>query len=223
VAASNVVLTEDLRRSRERIVTAREEERRRLRRDLHDGLGPQLTGVALGLDVASDSIAATAPGLAADVDKLREELQDAIQDVRRLVNGLGPARLDDMGLQGTLKEMAARVSRGGLAVKVEAAKSLPSLPAAVEVAAFRIAAEAITNVVRHAHATTCEVSLSVAGEALRLTVLDDGCGRNGTSVEGVGTASMRERAEEVGGTFRVEDRNPSGLRVEVSLPLDVRT
>lgn len=157
-AVANVRLAEDLRRSRERIITAREEERRRLRNDLHDGLGPQLTGIALGLDVVADG---APPTSAAAIEQLRGELQDAIVDIRRLVHDLRPPRLDDAGLAGALQEAADRASRTGLAVTVDVATGGAPLPAAVEVAAYRIATEALTNFVRHAAAASCRLSVCV--------------------------------------------------------------
>jgi len=125
VAAANVRLTEDLRRSRERIVAAREEERSRLRNDLHDGLGPQLTGVALGLDLVIETAEEAAPAAAAAAERLRTELEDAIADIRRLVQGLRPPRLDEVGLCGALREMAARAERSGLIVDALAESGPP--------------------------------------------------------------------------------------------------
>ncbi|MDQ6837869.1 MAG: sensor histidine kinase [Actinomycetota bacterium] len=217
VAAANVSLTEDLRRSRERIVAAREEERSRLRNDLHDGLGPQLTGVALGLDLVIETAEEAAPEAAAAAERLRSELEDAIADIRRLVQGLRPPRLDEVGLCGALREMVARAERSGLIVDAQLPDDCPALPAAIEVAAFRIAAEAITNVVRHAGARSCVVALHVAS-ALHLSVTDDGRGLNG-ALGGVGTTSMRERAEELGGSCTVGPGETGGCRVEAHIPV----
>ncbi|MDQ6726695.1 MAG: histidine kinase [Actinomycetota bacterium] len=217
VAAANVSLTEDLRRSRERMVAAREEERRRLRNDLHDGLGPQLTGVALGLDLVIETAEEAAPQAAAAAERLRTELEDAIADIRRLVQGLRPPRLDEVGLCGALREMVARAERSGLVMVTQLPDNCPTLPAAIEVAAFRIATEAITNVVRHADARSCVVRLHVTSE-LHLTVSDDGRGLNG-SLGGVGTTSMRERAEELGGSCTVGPDTTGGCRVDAHIPV----
>lgn len=215
VAAANVVLTEDLRRSRERIVTAREEERQRLRNDLHDGLGPQLTGVALGLDLVAEG--AEADGLGAAADRLRVEVEEAIADVRRLVQGLRPPRLDEVGLCGALREVLTRTERSGLRLHADLPEESLTLPAAVEVAVYRIATEAVTNVVRHAHARSCTVSLHV-GPDVRLRVTDDGTGWRGTP-EGVGTTSMRERAEELGGSCTIGRTDDGGCVVDARIPL----
>lgn len=212
VAAANVTLTEDLRRSREHLVAAREEERRRLRNDLHDGLGPQLTGVALGLDLVIERAEATAPEAAEAAEGLRGELGDAIDDIRRLVLGLRPPRLDEVGLCGALREMASRAERSGLLVDAHLPDGCPPLAAAIEVAVYRIATEAITNVVRHANARRCRVSLNVASE-VHLSVTDDGLGFDG-SARGIGTISMRERAEELGGTCTITSSGTGGCRVD---------
>jgi signal transduction histidine kinase len=216
VAAATVLLTDDLRRSRERIVTAREEERRRLRNDLHDGLGPQLTGIALGLDLVAERCEDVAPAAAESAEMLRRELGDAIADVRRLVDGLRPPRLDEVGLGGALREMAARSERSGMTITVDVPELTADLPAAVEVAAYRIGTEALNNVVRHAAASSCILTLRVGAE-LVLSVVDDGRGIDQASA-GVGMTSMCERAEEVGGTCTFEPSAPSGCRVEARLP-----
>lgn len=218
VAAANVALTADLRRSRQRLVVAREEERRRLRRDLHDGLGPQLTGVALGLDVVAERVGATDAALGGDVDRLRSEVEDALGDIRRLVEGLRPPRLDDVGLGVALDELASRASRGGLAVSVSRPDELGGLDVATETAAYRIAAEAVTNAARHARAATCRITVTQAGGRLHLSVADDGAGLADDVTEGVGLGSMRERAEEIGGFVRVLERPGGGCVVEAELP-----
>lgn len=222
VAVANYSLTVDLRRSRERIVTAREEERRRLRRDLHDGLGPQLTGISLALDVAADSLAPVAPQQAESLEALRRELGEAIADIRRLVHALRPPSLDELGLLGAIEDLAGRVGRGALAVTVEARTPLPEVTAAVEVAALRIVSEAVNNVARHAHATSCLVTVTAWPTELRLQVTDNGTGIRADAVPGVGTGSMRERAEEVGGRCTIENRAAGGVVVDVMLPITER-
>ncbi len=218
-AVATIALTEGLRRSRERIVTAREEERRRLRRDLHDGLGPQLTGVALGLDVVAVEVAAVAPSGAEAIDRLRGEIVEAITDVRRLVNDLRPPRLDEVGLAGALRELASRIGRGELVCHVDIPDQLAPLAAATEVAVYRIASEALTNVVRHANARSCWLRLTL-GADLRLEVLDDGHGVANASPVGLGTQSMQERAEELGGTLQITALSPRGCSVVAVLPLE---
>ena len=213
-------LTNDLQRSRERLVMAREEERRRLRRDLHDGLGPTLAGVVLQLDNARALVREDPEVTRAMLAALRDATQEAIGEVRRLVYGLRPPALDELGLVPAIREQAARMNgdeRGGVRIRVEGPDELAELPAAVEVAAFRIAVEAITNVVRHAGANTCVVQLALNGN-LEVDVHDDGTAHDGYAA-GVGISSMRERATELGGSFTITRASERGTRVHVTLPL----
>ncbi|GII83811.1 hypothetical protein Ssi03_18010 [Sphaerisporangium siamense] len=203
----------DLQRSRERILAAREEERRRLRRDLHDGLGQALGDMSMSVTVARkllrDSPESAEPLLA----RLRGGMDRITQEIRELVYGLRPPALDDLGLAlavGRLAEPDARV---------EARGDLGGLPAAVEVAAYRIAQEALTNARRHARASSILVELSRSPEALCLRVRDDGAGLAPDARGGVGLASMRERAAELGGTCAVTSAPGEGTVVEVVLPV----
>jgi len=221
VAVSAVRLTADLQHSRERLVTAREEERRRLRRDLHDGLGAQLAGLTVQTGVLRGLIARDPEAADALAAELRTELKTAIADIRRLVHGLRPPALDELGLVGALQQLAERIGseNGGVAVVVDAAEDLPALPAAVEVAAYRIVSEALTNVVRHAGARGCTVRLTAGPDLLTVEVADDGAGLPASPAPGVGISSMRERAAEMGGRFSVESRPDGGTRVLARLPL----
>jgi len=223
VAAHAVRLTADLQRSRERLVTAREEERRRLRRDLHDGLGSQLAALHLRADTVSSLLPRDPAAAQAGVIELRDEIRAAVTDVRRLVYALRPPALDELGLAGAVRSLAAKVtSADGLHVTVEAPEPLPPLPAAVEVAAYRIAQEALTNVVRHAHARACLSSLELAQD-LRLEVKDDGAGLPAKLLAGVGLRSMRERAAELGGVVQVATAPEGGALVWARLPLALAT
>jgi signal transduction histidine kinase len=219
IAAHAVRLTTDLQRSRERLVTAREEERRRLRRDLHDGIGPQLAALTLKLETARNKLAHD-PAADALLSDLAGRARSAVSDVRRSVHALRPPALDELGLVPALRETAAQYCQGGLRTSVEAPEDLPPLPAAVEVAAYHIAQEAVTNVVRHAEANTCLVRLDLDDGAgvLRLEVEDDGRGIGPERGTGVGLSSMRERAEELGGTCVIEPGAKGGTRVRVQLP-----
>ncbi len=220
VAASFNEMTADLQRARGELVAAREEERRRLRRDLHDGLGPALAGVAMRLDAADTVVASDPDGARAILAGVRDDTREAIADIRRLVYGLRPPQLDELGLIGAVAEQAARVAPNGRpAVTIAAPDRLPPLPAAVEVAAYRIADEALTNVVRHANAGICQVRISV-GNGLLLEVSDDGAGIATPHHSGVGLHSMRERAAELGGTCTAEPRKGGGTVVTARLPLD---
>jgi signal transduction histidine kinase len=215
-----VKLSADLQRSRERLVAAREEERRRLRRDLHDGLGPQLAGLTMTAEAARDLIS-THPERAEELlTNLVERAQAAVSDVRHLVYALRPPALDALGLLGALRAHADQRDNGGLRVSVEAPAQLPPLPAAVEVAAYRIVLEAITNAERHAGARTCvvRVTLDEAGGALYVEVADDGRGIGEDRGTGIGLHSMRERAAELGGWCTVEPLASGGTQVRARLP-----
>lgn len=195
-----LALTDDLRASRERLIDAAEEERGRLRRELHDSLGPVLTGAALkadGIALAATRRPERAEALALE---LAEQLRLSIDAVRRIVYGLRPPELDELGLLGALRREGGQ--HGPVSVTVDAPESLPTLPPSVEVAAYRIATEALTNVVRHADATQAAVQLTTDAAALRVTVTDDGSS-TGDWTPGVGLASIHTRAAEVGGACEV--------------------
>jgi signal transduction histidine kinase len=214
-------LTGDLERSRERIVVAREEERRRLRRDLHDGLGPALAGIALQLERVGDLAGGQATPAGHLAETLRQHLRAAIADIRRIVDDLRPAILDDLGLAEALRARANQFSAAsGLRVSVDIGQ-VPPLSAAAEIAVLRIAGEALTNVSRHAYARHCQITLGTTGELLELTIGDDGSGPPPASApgHGVGLDSMRERATELGGSFTVEARPAGGTMVRALLPL----
>jgi signal transduction histidine kinase len=208
----------DLQRSREQVVVAREEERRRLRRDLHDGLGPTLASVTMKAEAARDLLRAD-PGRAETLlNDVTGQAQRAVADIRRLVYALRPPALDELGLLSALHEQAAHFRHTSVRIRVDAPDRLPALPAAVEVAAYRIVQEALTNVVRHADARTCVIRLALDG-ALRLEICDDGRGLVDLHRVGVGITSMRERAAELGGACVVEPAPGGGTRVVAELPL----
>lgn len=216
-----VRLSEALQHSRERLVTAREEERRRLRRDLHDGLGPQLASLTMKAEAARDLLDVDPARSNALLEDITAQTREAVTDVRRLVYGLRPPALDDLGLLGALRTQAAHGSHDGLRVTVDAPEELPPLPAAVEVAAYRIVQEAVTNAARHAAARNCTARITPDEKAnvLRLEIEDDGRGIPEDRSAGVGLASMRERAGELGGSCKVEALPEGGTRVEAVLPL----
>jgi signal transduction histidine kinase len=217
IAAHGVRLTIDLQHSRERLVTAREEERRRLRRDLHDGLGPALASLAMEADGAREWIHSDPDRVELTLANVTAQAQAALQDIRRLVYDLRPPALDELGLIGALRQTAVNMPEG-LHIEVEAPESLPPLSAAVEVAAYRIAQEALNNVNHHAHAGNCLVRLSVYDD-LQLEISDDGVGLATGVRAGVGLISMRERAAELGGRCVIESRREGGTRVLACLPL----
>jgi signal transduction histidine kinase len=211
-------LTESLQQARERLVTTREEERRRLRRDLHDGLGPALASLTFKVDAARNLLAqdsARADRLLAEV---RQQAQEAITDIRRLVYNLRPPALDEFGLLSVLREQVAHYQHQGLEVAFEAPPTLPPLPAAVEVATYRIAQEALTNVARHAQAQHCFLRLAIDAETVQLTISDDGQGIPAGHRIGVGLHTMHERASELGGSCTITPRPSGGTAIQVWLP-----
>ena len=208
---------DQLRESRSRIVAGREEERRRLRRDLHDGIGPSLAAIVLKLNAAQSR--ADGAERNALLVEARREVKDAIAEVRRLVDDLRPPAIDEVGLLGAIRQRAAALS-GDLTIEVAGPASMPALPAAVEVAAFRIASEAMTNAARHSGATRCRVTIAVNG-SFELTVADNGRGTDRSVRRGVGWTSMQERAAELGGSCTISGRRPdAGLIVRAVLPFD---
>jgi signal transduction histidine kinase len=212
------LLREDLQRARERLVLAREEERRRLRRDLHDGIGPALAGLTLKTETARALLPPGTDSAARQLHGLSEEIRRTVIDVRRLVEGLRPPALDELGLAGACAQAVERLTAGAdLAASVHASDDLPALPAAVEVAAYRIVVEAVTNTARHARARYCRVLLAFTSAALAITVTDDGTGLAAAGNHGNGLAIMRERAEELGGTLTVSAASP-GVTVHARLP-----
>lgn len=210
-------LSLELQQSRRQIVTGREEERRRLRRDLHDGLGPVLASVALQADTARDLIDADPAETKAILNNIMDQAQAAVSDVRRLVYGLRPPTLDELGLVGALRQSAQTYQRQ-LSITIDAPEPLPPLPAAIEVAAYRIVQEALNNVVNHAQASQCTIAISVR-DSLEIIVDDDGIGLVETAVSGVGLLSMKERAAELGGDCTIERLTQGGTRVIAILPL----
>jgi two-component system, NarL family, sensor kinase len=220
----SVLLTEDLKRSRQRLVTAQEEERRRLRRDLHDGLGPTLASHLLKIGSARSVLGRDLSLADTYLDQLEQETEDILVEIRRLVYNLRPPTLDQLGLAGAIQSFANEFNQNQdgprqLAVRVDVPEKVSVLPAAVEVAAYRIVLEAINNASRHAGARSCRVTLRVE-DALHLTICDDGSGLPEQIRHGVGFASMRERAFELGGRFWITATQGGGTEIGVSIPLD---
>jgi signal transduction histidine kinase len=211
--AQELLLREQLLRSRERVIGVAEEERRRLRRDLHDGLGPLLTAAASRVDACHGFLDRDNSRVAALLDDIRGDLTEGIGDLRRLVNSLRPVVLDELGLAEAVRQ---RCDRSAVPATLHIVGDLPALPAAVEITAYRIIAEALTNVARHSRAQACTVTLRVQ-DGLVIEVVDDGAG-DATWRPGVGLTSMCERATELGGSF-VAGPEPEGARVCAVLPL----
>ncbi|WP_269802750.1 sensor histidine kinase [Actinocorallia populi] len=217
-AARATALTEELQRSREQLVTGVAEERRRLRRDLHDGLGPALAAANLKIQAARNLARRDARTADRTLVEVSQDLSAVLADVRRLVHDLRPPALDQFGLLGAIEQQAARFGGGALSVRVSAEGDLAELPAAVEVAVFRIVSEALNNVVRHAGAARCTVRLAAGEGLVRLEVSDDGRGVPPGALVGVGLVAMRERAEELGGRCSIVQGAEGGTTVSAVIP-----
>jgi signal transduction histidine kinase len=217
MAVRSARLAEDLQASRERLVLAREDDRRRIRRDLHDGLGPALGGVAMRIEAAGNALESDPTRARALLQQSRDDIADALADVRRLVHGLRPPALDDLGLLDALGQLVERARLTGVSVDLDA-EELPALPAAVEVATYRIVSEALTNCLRHAEADACRIVLAPDSAGITITVSDDGAGIADDVVAGVGLSSMRERAEELGGRTDVTCPPDGGTVVRAWIP-----
>lgn len=209
-------VTTDLRQARERLVLAREEERRRLRRDLHDGLGPALAGHLLQIEVIAAGIDETHP-VRAQLDELSTDIRDTVGDVRRVVEGLRPPALDEIGLVPSLRQSTRRILGAAGVQAAVSSDGVGSLSAAVEVAAYRIVTEAVNNCAKHARATHCDITLTSNGGTLEIAIIDDGNGFNDATHGGHGLQTMRERAEELGGALTVDGKQ--GTTVRATIPL----
>jgi signal transduction histidine kinase len=225
-ALASLRLQEDLQSSREQIVSAREEERRRLRRDIHDGLGPALAGLRLRVDNVTVRLPSGDPAREGLLD-VSSDLGMVIKEVRRITDRLGPAQLGELGLSRALQQLADAFDDPRLSVRATLVPApLPLLPAAVEVAAYRIAAEALNNVLRHARAGRAEIRVEADPCRLTLTVADDGIGLDGNTAaaaergegRGMGLRNMADRAAEIGGWCTVGPADGGGTLVTAVLP-----
>lgn len=216
VAIHAALITEELRRSQASLIEAREQERRRLHRDLHDGLGPTLSSLHQRIDLAASVMDADPDRARYLLAGAKAGLSGALGELRTLVDSLRPAALDRLGLVGAISHAWASDER----VVVEAAPGLPAIPAAIESAAYRIGMEAISNAVRHSGAARCSVTITGSGGLLVIHVADDGRGMTAATAGG-GMRTMRERATEAGGVFEVADAAP-GTLITARLPLNGR-
>jgi signal transduction histidine kinase len=224
-----VQLTADLQRSRRQLVTSREEERRRLRRDLHDGLGPSLASLMLKIGSARAILHDDTQAAESLLAEMEADVESTLAEVRRVVYNLRPPELDQLGLMGAIEACArsyvADSERDQPVVTVVGPVSIPTMPAAVEIAAYRIVQEGLTNVMRHAQANQCAVSLAFEPASrnnegrLIVTIRDDGLGLPGNISPGVGLVSMRERATELGGVCEIEPALGGGTLVRAVLPV----
>jgi signal transduction histidine kinase len=219
-----VQLNADLQRSRQLLVLSREEERQRLRRELHDGLAPTLAALNLKAGIVRGLIRSDPDAAEAVLNEWRSEIRTTIGSIRRLAYELRPPILDQLGLVAAIQERAGQIHAVQCQVTIDAAHCLGPLPPAVEVAAFRIAQEALTNVEQHAHASACRIRLwrcAEPPESLCVEVVDDGVGlpQGEPHRSGVGMLSMHERAAELGGTCVVERGPAGGTRLFAHLPI----
>ncbi len=224
VAAYTLRLNNDLQKSRERLVTAQEEERRRLRRDLHDGVGPTLASLSQRIDTAAELVDSAPEKSKQLLKELKGQVKESVAEIRRLVYALRPPVLDEFGLVSAIREHTAQYSGpNGLQVTFDVSEPLPALSAAVEVAAYRIILEAFTNLIRYSQATACRIRIRIENRNLLLEVSDNGNGLPKGNRAGVGFHSMRERAEELGGECAIENNNAGGVTVRARLPLNNQT
>jgi signal transduction histidine kinase len=209
----------ELTDSRERLIQARESERRRLQRDLHDGLSPALSGIGLSADAARRLLAVRPTMADGLLQRISVEARESAEVVRRMLADLRPAGLEDAGLVAAVTERAFLLQRPGeFDIRVRAPECLDVMSQGVQVAAYRITVEAMTNAARHSGGTCCDVLLEESDGHLRIAVTDDGHGLRYDALPGVGLTSMRERASEAGGHLTL-DRVGRGLTVLAELPI----
>jgi signal transduction histidine kinase len=217
-AAHAVKLTADLRQSRLELITMREEERRRIRRDLHDGLGPTLASLNLKLDAVRNFLRKSPAEAESLIDELKMQTTETIQDVRRLVYDLRPPTLDEFGLAGAIENFIETSNPGELEIDLEIPSPLPRLNAALEVAIFRTVQEGITNIIHHAQGESARIRISTQNSEIVIDIIDDGVGLPADMIPGIGLISIQERADELDGTFSIQPAS-HGLHLQVSFPL----
>lgn len=222
IAVQTYSLADDLHRSRERLVNAREEERRRLRRDLHDGLGSSLASMTLHLNEAIHHHLDHPERSKQALETVQQQMRESIADIRRLVYSLRPPALDEFGLAFALQELTLQVQTPSLQISLEVTDRELALSAAAEAAVYRIVQEALTNVVRHAHASKCHIHLEIDSGILHIRISDNGRGMPAHAKPGIGVRSIRERTEELGGAFELESMPGNGTKIHVCLPIEER-
>lgn len=213
-----VRLTNELQRSRQKLVTAREDERIRLRRDLHDGLGPEIAAFSFRIAEARHHIQREPAKSDMILAELQNDIKNAVDLIRQIAHNLRPPVLDEFGLSAAVQELVRINKTYGMAITLEIPSPLPILEAAVEVAAYRTVQEGLTNIMRHSKATEVRIMLDLKDGILILKLEDNGIGIPDVLQFGVGLISMRERAEELGGSFKIERREPTGTILYSELP-----
>ena len=213
-AVGNAQSRAELAASRARIVAAADQTRRRIERDLHDGTQQRLVSLGLELRLAQGMVPAELAELETEISRIADELTGVVEDLREIARGIHPAILSDGGLRRALRTLARRAA---IAVELDIAE-IARLPEPVEVAAYYVVSEALTNATRHAHASVAEVDAETSGGTLRVRVRDDGAG-GADPARGSGLVGLKDRIEALGGTFSV--RSPAGGGTTVSCELPV--
>jgi signal transduction histidine kinase len=211
----------------DKTITAQEEERRRIARELHDQTSQDLAALMIGLDTCALGLATDKPELDQHLQMARSIAETMLANTRRLINDLRPSLLDDLGLAAAIAWYGEqRLERTGVALEFQCDQMETRLPSYLETALFRITQEALTNVVRHAHASAVQVTLKVQDHAVILTVRDDGRGfeepaatPTGTERQGLGLLGMSERVSTLGGEMRVDSQPGRGTAITVTVPL----
>ena len=214
VTAEAIRVNEDLRHSQLAVQNAHAEERRRVRLDLHDGVGPTLATVRLKLVAHRRRLPA---GLS--VDDIVDQVSDAIREVRRIVDGLQPSVLEDLGLVPALQILVADTREAsGIDITIETDPEFPDVAAHLATTSYRVIAEGLANVIRHSRATMCTVQLAHVDHALRVDIHDDGCGFDTATAGGMGLRSIATRVSAAGGETSVISSAGVGTTISVSLP-----
>ena len=218
-ALHEIRLRRQLAISREGVVVAREEERRRLSRVLHDDLGATLAAQKLKVGGIRAALADSPAAALQQAASLEGDLAAAIRRLRELAYELRPPALEDLGLRGALVSLARANPAQGPVVEVRIPDPLPAMPAAIELSVYRIAEQALANAARHSSATICVVEIRVTDQDLEISISDNGVGFPLGSRAGVGLGSMRDRAEELAGELAFGNQASGGALVRARIPL----
>ncbi|WP_158289490.1 GAF domain-containing sensor histidine kinase [Paenibacillus flagellatus] len=230
------LLLADLQESKEQLIFAREEERRSMRKNLHDDIAPRLAAMRLTASLVTDWIRKDPNRAIAIMTQFKQDIAETVEEIRGIVYDLRPHALDELGLIGAVRQRIEQLQHiqqvkdiadaAPLAFELDAPARLPILPAAVEVGAYRIVTEALVNVVKHAKADTCSIKIAIdtaQGRALIVEIRDNGIGLPDQPASadnrGLGLTSLRERARELGGMCTIDNRPTGGMSVRAWLPI----
>jgi signal transduction histidine kinase len=213
-AIGNAESRAELAASRVRIVAASDETRRRIERDLHDGTQQRLVSLGLGLRLAQSMLPAELPEVETEIGRVADELNGVVEDLREIARGIHPAILSEGGLEPALRTLARRAA---IPVELDVA-AIARLPEPIEVAAYYVVSEALTNATRHARASVVRVAVEERDDSLHLSIHDDGVG-GADPARGSGLIGLRDRAEALGGSIEVSGPAGEGTLVVVTLPV----